>query len=61
MDKESVIKLMLEKFLEGNRYLGKGSGMPEEEVEAKISEGLVAMEYLLSEVYDEFLANNLLK
>ena len=35
--------------------------MPEEEVEAKISEGLVAMEYLLSEVYDEMLANNLLK
>ena len=61
MKKESAIKLMLEKFLEGNRYLGKGSGMPEEEVEAKISEGLVAMEYLLSEVYDEMLANNLLK
>ena len=34
MNKESAIKLMLEKFLEGNRYLGKGSGMPEEEVEA---------------------------
>ena len=61
MNKESAIKLMLEKFLEGNRYLGKGSGMPEEEVEAKISEGLVAMEYLLSEVCDEMLANNLLK
>jgi hypothetical protein len=61
MNKESVIKLMLDKFLEGNRYLGKGSGMPEEEVESKISEGLVAMEYLLSEVYDELLANNLLK
>jgi hypothetical protein len=61
MNKESVVKLMLEKFLEGNRYLGKGSGMPEEEVEAKIAEGLVAMEYLLSEVYDELLSNNLLK
>lgn len=52
---------MLEKFLEGNRYLGKGSGMPEQEVETKISEGLVAMEYLLSEVYDALLENNLLK
>jgi hypothetical protein len=61
MNKESVVKLMLEKFLEGNRYLGKGSGMPEEEVEAKITDGLVAMEYLLSEVYDELLSNNLLK
>lgn len=61
MDKESVVKLMLEKFLEGNRYLGKGSGMPEQEVETKISEGLVAMEYLLSEVYDALLENNLLK
>jgi hypothetical protein len=61
MNKEEAVKIMLEKFLEGNRYLGKGSGMPEEEVEAKISEGLVAMEYLLSEVYDEMLSNNLLK
>ena len=61
MNKEEAVKIMLEKFLEGNRDLGKGSGMPEEEVEAKISEGLVAMEYLLSEVYDEMLSNNLLK
>lgn len=61
MDKESVINLMTEKFIEGNRFLGQGSGMPPEEVEAKIVEGSVAIQYLLSEVYDVLVANNLLK
>lgn len=61
MDKESVINLMTERFIEGNRYLGQGSGMPSEEVEAKIAEGSVAIQYLLSEVYDVLVANDLLK
>jgi hypothetical protein len=61
MDKESVIKIMTDKFVEGNRYLGINSGMSPEETESKIQEGIVAIQYLLAEVYDELVANDLLK
>ncbi|NBU97727.1 MAG: hypothetical protein EBS19_05835 [Spirochaetia bacterium] len=61
MDKESVVNIMAEKFIEGNKFLGHGSGMSAEEVETKIQEGMIAIQYLLSEVYDALLANDLLK
>ncbi len=61
MDKESVINLMTEKFIEGNRFLGQGAGMTDQEIEDKIKEGSTAIQYLLSEVYDALVANNLLK
>jgi len=61
MDKDSIIQLMTDKFIEGNRFLGNGSGMSPEEVEEKIEQGKVAIQYLLSEVYDALLANDLLK
>ncbi|MEY3435522.1 MAG: hypothetical protein RLZZ195_1021 [Pseudomonadota bacterium] len=61
MDKESILNLMVDKFVEGNRYLGASSGMTPEEIELKLSEGMMAINYLLSEVYDELLAKDLLK
>ena len=61
MDRESLIQLMTDKFVEANRFLGSGSGMPEEEVENKIEEGKMAIQYILSEIYDVLLANDLLK
>lgn len=61
MDKESVLKIMTDKFVEGNKYLGINSGMTPEETETKIQEGMVAIQYLLSEVYESLVANDLLK
>lgn len=61
MDKESVLKIMTDKFIESNRYLGVNSGMTSEETETKIEEGMVAIQYLISEVYESLVANNLLK
>lgn len=61
MDKESVLKIMTDKFIESNRYLGMNSGMTSEETEKKIEEGMVAIQYLISEVYESLVANNLLK
>lgn len=61
MDKESVLNLMTEKFIEGNIFLGQGTGMSPEEIDQKIKESTTAIQYLLSEVYDALLANDLLK
>lgn len=61
MDKESILKIMTDKFVESNRYLGVNSGMTPEETEIKIQEGMIAIQYLLSEVYEVLIANDLLK
>lgn len=61
MDKESVLNLMTEKFIQGNIFLGQGNGMTDEEIDQKIKESSTAIQYLLSEVYDVLVANNLLK
>lgn len=61
MDKELVLKIMTDKFVEGNRYLGINSGMTPEETDTKIQDGMMAIQYLLSEVYEALIANDLLK
>jgi hypothetical protein len=61
MNKESVLKIMTDKFVEANRYLGINSGMTAEETEVKIQEGMMAIQYLISEVYESLVANDLLK
>lgn len=61
MSKESVLKIMTDKFVEANTYLGINSGMTPEETALKIQEGMMAIQYLLSEVYESLVANDLLK
>lgn len=61
MNKESVLKIMTDKFVEANKYLGVNSGMTPEETDAKIQEGMMGIQYLLAEVYDALVANDLLK
>ncbi len=52
---------MYTKFSESNRSLAENSGMETEEINKREQEGMVTIQFLLSEVYDALLANDLLK
>jgi len=59
-DKESVVELMVAVYETINTKMALMSGMSEEEVELKTSEGRPAMVYFMSEIYNKLDENDIL-
>lgn len=60
MNKEEVIKLMLDSLSADNRELGKRSGMKEEDIEAQIKQSEPSLVFMFGNIYDKLKANNVL-
>lgn len=52
---------MYNKFTESNRSLAENSGMEADEINKREQEGMVTIQFLISEVYEVLVANDLLK
>jgi len=59
-EKESVVELMVAVYETINTKMALMSGMSEEEVELKTSEGRPAMVYFMSEIYNKLDENDIL-
>jgi len=53
MNKEEVVKLMLESMEQDNREMCERSGMPAEEAEKFIEQSQPSIVYMLNNIYDK--------
>lgn len=53
MNKEEVIKIMLESVNADNRELSKKAGLKEEDAEAQIAQSQPSLVFILGNVYDK--------
>ncbi len=60
MNKEEVIKLMLDSLGVDNRELGKRAGMKEEDIEAQIKQSEPSLVFMFGNIYDKLKANNVI-
>lgn len=60
MNKEEVIKLMLDSMGADNRELGKRSGMSEEDIEKQMKQSEPSLVFMFGNIYDKLKANNVL-
>jgi len=60
MSKEEVVSMMLESFLNDNRMMAQGSGMPQDELEKMEEKSRPSIEYMLGNVYDLLVTKQLI-
>jgi len=61
MNKEEAVKLMVESFNKDNYTMALASGMPEEEIKKNFDNSLHSIEFMLSNIYDLLVTNNVIK
>jgi hypothetical protein len=60
MNKEEVIKMMLESMEQDNREMCERSGMPAEEAEKFMEQSRPSIVYMLNNIYDRMKEANLI-
>lgn len=61
MNREEIIKLMLDGFVEDMKFMYSNAGLGEEESKNHIEQGMMSFEYICSNTYERLTKNNLLK
>lgn len=55
MNKEEVVKLMMESFTNDNYNVAKQAGMNDDEINKKMSQSAPAIMFMLSNIYDNLV------
>jgi hypothetical protein len=61
MNKEEVVKIMLDGFIEDMRLLYSSAGISDEESEQHISQGRMSFESISSNMYDRLVEKSIIK
>jgi hypothetical protein len=60
MEKQEVVKLMLDSINSDNKSMCKEMGMSEEDTEKQIEQSQMSLGFMLENVYDKLIENNII-
>lgn len=61
MNKDEVVKIMIESFNSDNYKMAEAAGMLEGEIKKNLETSQPSIEYMLSNIYDILVANSVIK
>jgi hypothetical protein len=61
MNKEEIVKLMLDGFIEDMKFMYSNAGLSEEESAAHLEQGIMSFSYICNNTYDRLLDKSIIK
>jgi hypothetical protein len=61
MNKDEVVKIMIESFNSDNYKMAEAAGMLESEIKKNLETSQPSIEYMLSNIYDILVTNSIIK
>lgn len=61
MNKEEIIKIMLDGFIEDMKFMYSNAGLGEEETTNHIEQGMMSFSYICNNTYDRLIEKSIIK